>query len=59
MEKKLYIEPSLKAHDLEEELLAGMSGGGDVTIPGDDSGEEGDGGDAAARTHFKSVWDEE
>ena len=58
MEKKFYIQPSLKAHDLEEELLAGMSGGGDVNIPGDDSGEEGDGGDAAARKSY-TIWDEE
>ena len=39
MEKKAYIQPSLKATELDEELLAGMSGGGDVNIPGDDSGE--------------------
>ena len=57
MEKKVYIQPSLKATELDEELLAGMSGGGDVNIPGDDSG-EGDGSDAAGRIHY-SVWDEE
>ena len=57
MEKKAYIQPSLKATELDEELLAGMSGGGDVNIPSDDSG-EGDGSDAAGRIHY-SVWDEE
>ena len=57
MEKKVYIQPSLKATELDEELLAGMSGGGAVDIPGDDSG-EGDGSDAAGRIHY-SVWDEE
>ena len=39
MEKKVYIQPSLKATELDEDLLAGMSGGGDVNIPGDDSGD--------------------
>ena len=58
MEKKEYIAPSLKALDLDEELLASMSGGGDVNIDPDPSGEEGDGSDAAGRIHY-SVWDEE
>ena len=61
MDKKLYIEPSLKAHNMDEELLAAMSGGGDVNIPGSNTptgeAEEGDGSDAAARKNY-SVWDE-
>jgi len=58
MEKKLYIEPSLKAHNMEEELLAAMSGGGDVNISEDPT--PGDGSDAGARQQFHnySVWDE-
>ena len=63
MDKKVYIAPSLKATELDEELLAGMSGGGDVNIPGETNpttGEpvEDDGSDAAARKNY-SVWDEE
>jgi len=63
MEKKAYIQPSLKATEMDEELLAGMSGGGDVNISGETNpttGEpvEGDGSDAAGRIHY-SVWDEE
>lgn len=64
MEKKLYIVPAIKAAEMDEELLASMSGGGDVTIPSDESG-EGDGGDAAAKGVWgddipsnSSVWDE-
>lgn len=63
MDKKVYIAPSLKAHNMDEELLAGMSGGGDVNISGETNpttGEpvEDDGSDAAGRIHY-SVWDEE
>ena len=63
MEKKAYIAPSLKATEMDEDLLAGMSGGGDVNIPGETNpttGEpvEDDGHDAAGRIHY-SVWDEE
>ncbi len=63
MEKKLYIVPAIKAAEMDEELLASMSGGGDVTIPSD--GGEGDGSDAAAKGVWgddipsnSSVWDE-
>ena len=57
MDKKVYIAPSLKAHNMDEELLAAVSAGGDVNI-GQDPEPEGNGSDAAGRIHY-SVWDEE
>ncbi len=56
MIKKVYIKPSLKAHNMDEELLAAVSAGGDVNI-GQDPEPEGNGDDAAARKSY-SVWDE-
>jgi len=56
MDKKVYIAPSLKAHNMDEELLAAVSAGGDVNI-GQDPEPEGNGDDAAARKSY-SVWDE-
>ena len=58
MDKKVYIQPSLKAHNMEEELLNNASG--DVNIS-EDTTPDGDGSDAGARQHFHnySVWDEE
>jgi hypothetical protein len=62
MDKKVYIAPSLKATEMDEELLAGMSAGGDVNISGETNPTTGepvvdDGDDAAARKSY-SVWDE-
>ena len=63
MEKKVYMQPSLKAVEMDEALLAGVSGeiegeSGSGSGPTFSDGGEGDGSDAAGRIHY-SVWDED